>query len=259
NVAVGLHHGSALSPYLFLLVMDALTSEIQEEPPWCMLFADDIVLVGENGLEVQNILYKWRCKLESVGLKISRSKTEHLFCDFGGLSNFTPISLDGTPLPVCQDFRYLGSVIQSDGELDRTVRHRIDAGWMKWRQVTGTICDSHIPLPLKGKIYKTLIRPAVLYGSACWTTKVADERRLHAAEMRMLRWMCGVTRMDRIRNEYVRGSLKVAPVTEKLRSARLGWYGHVMRRNENEVGKRVLTMNVEGYRGRGRPKKKWMD
>ncbi|KAA5557062.1 hypothetical protein F3G54_31865, partial [Pseudomonas aeruginosa] len=144
----------------FLLVMDALTSEIQEEPPWCMLFADDIVLVGENGLEVQNILEKWRCKLESVGLKISRSKTEHLFCDFGGLSNFTPISLDGTPLPVCQDFRYLGSVIQSDGELDRTVRHRIDAGWMKWRQVTGTICDSHIPLPLKWKIYKTLIRPA---------------------------------------------------------------------------------------------------
>ncbi|XP_062527382.1 androgen-induced gene 1 protein isoform X2 [Bombyx mori] len=53
--------------------------------------------------------------------------------------------------------------------------------------------------------------------------------------------------------------LKVAPVTEKLRSARLGWYGHVMRRNENEVGKRVLTMNVDGYRGRGRPKKKWMD
>ncbi|XP_037870980.1 uncharacterized protein LOC119629375 [Bombyx mori] len=121
SVAVSLHQGSALSPYLFLLVMDALTSEIQEEPPWCMLFADDIVLVGENGLEVQNILEKWRCKLESVGLKISRSKTEHLFCDFGGLSNFTPISLDGTPLPVCQDFRYLGSVIQSDGELDRTV------------------------------------------------------------------------------------------------------------------------------------------
>lgn len=67
NVAVGLHQGSALSPYLFLLVMDALTSNIQEEAPWCMLFADDIVLVGENALEVQSRLGKWQEKLESVG------------------------------------------------------------------------------------------------------------------------------------------------------------------------------------------------
>ncbi|XP_061704034.1 uncharacterized protein LOC133515504 [Cydia pomonella] len=73
NMAVGLHQGSALSPFLFLLIKDALTSNIQEEAPWCMLFADDIVLVGENALEVQSRLGKWQEKLESVGLKISRT------------------------------------------------------------------------------------------------------------------------------------------------------------------------------------------
>ncbi|XP_013136419.1 PREDICTED: uncharacterized protein LOC106101656 [Papilio polytes] len=52
SVAVCLHQGSALSPYLFLLVIDASTSAIQEEVPWCMLFADDIVLVGKHALEV---------------------------------------------------------------------------------------------------------------------------------------------------------------------------------------------------------------
>jgi hypothetical protein len=60
----------------------------------------------------------------------------------------------------------------------------------------------------------------------CWATKARDERRLLVTEMRMLRWMCGVTRMDRIRNEYIRGSWKVAPVFEKMRSSRLTWYGH---------------------------------
>jgi hypothetical protein len=259
SVTVGLHQGSALSPYLFLLVMDALSSDIQEEAPWCMLFADDIVLVGEEGPEVQSRLELWRRKLENVGLKISRSKTEHMFCDFGGLSNFAPVELDGITLPVCSDFRYLGSLLQCNGDIDRDVKNRISAGWMKWRQVTGTICDARMPLRLKGKIYKTIIRPVVMYGSECWAAKVTDETRMHVTEMRMLRWMCGVTRVDRIRNEYVRGSLKVAPIAEKLRANRLRWYGHVMRRDDSHVTRRVLSMNVEGCKRRGRPRKRWMD
>ncbi|KAJ8710705.1 hypothetical protein PYW08_009220 [Mythimna loreyi] len=116
-----------------------------------------------------------------------------------------------------------------------------------------------MPLKLKGKIYKSVIRPVILYGSECWAVKKTDEKRLHVAEMRMLRWMCGVTRMDKVRNEYIRGSLKVAPVTEKLKGNSLSWYGHVKRRDETHVTKRVLSLHVDGWRGRGRPKKRWMD
>ncbi|XP_045764478.1 uncharacterized protein LOC123866821, partial [Maniola jurtina] len=255
NVEVGLHQGSALSPYLFVLVMDALTSNIQEQAPWCMLFADDIVLVGEDAADVQSRLRRWQEKLESVGLRISRTKTEHLFCDFGGPSSFSDICLDGVTLPVCSNFRYLGSLFQSDGSIDRDVNNRMNAGWMKWRQVSGVICDPKMPLKLKGKIYKTVVRPVTLYGSECWAVKGKDERRVHATEMRMLRWMCGVTRMDMIRNEYIRGSLKVAPVVEKMRSNRLAWYGHVMRREESHITRRMLNMHVDGEKRRGRPKK----
>jgi hypothetical protein len=59
--------------------------------------------------------------------------------------------------------------------------------------------------------------------------------------------MCGVTIMDRIRNEYIRGSLKVAPVTEIMRSNRLAWYGDIMRRDESHITKRVMSMNVDGH------------
>ncbi|KAJ8710865.1 hypothetical protein PYW08_009380 [Mythimna loreyi] len=107
------------------------------------------------------------------------------------------LALAGTPIPTCSDFRYLGSLIQGNGEIDRDVTHRINAGWMKWRQVTGTTCDPRMPLKLKGKIYKSVIRPVLLYGSECLAVKKMDEKRLHAAEMRMLRLMCGVTRSEK--------------------------------------------------------------
>ena len=48
SINIGLHQGSALSPYLFVLVMDEVTRDIQGETPWCMLFADDVVLVDES-------------------------------------------------------------------------------------------------------------------------------------------------------------------------------------------------------------------
>ena len=46
KVGVGLHQGSALSPFLFAIVMDRLTDEVRREAPWTMMFADDIVICG---------------------------------------------------------------------------------------------------------------------------------------------------------------------------------------------------------------------
>ena len=41
---VGVHHGSTISPLLFIIIMDVLVSEIATEPPWAVLFADDLVM-----------------------------------------------------------------------------------------------------------------------------------------------------------------------------------------------------------------------
>ncbi|XP_070022655.1 secreted RxLR effector protein 78-like [Nicotiana sylvestris] len=82
-VAVGLHQGSALSPFLFALVMDVLTHHIQGEVPWCMLFADDIVLIDETRSGINERLEVWRQALGSKGFKLSRTKMEYLECKFG--------------------------------------------------------------------------------------------------------------------------------------------------------------------------------
>ena len=71
KVGVGLHQGSALSPFLFAITMDLLTENIRKDVPWDMPFADDIVLSRQN-LEI------WRNALERRSLQVSRSKTEYL-------------------------------------------------------------------------------------------------------------------------------------------------------------------------------------
>jgi len=62
---IGLHQGSALSPFLFAIVTEELTRAIQDKIPWCMLFANDIVLVDETRVRVNVKLELWRQTLES--------------------------------------------------------------------------------------------------------------------------------------------------------------------------------------------------
>ena len=85
-----------------------------------------------------------------------------------------------------------------------------------------------------------------MYGAETWALKKAQEKKLDVAEIRMLRWMCGVTKLDKVRNETIRGTTKVGEITKKVQERRLKWYGHVMRREEYNVGRRVMEMKVQG-------------
>ena len=127
--------------------------------------------------------------------------------------------------------------------------HRIQSGWKNWKRVSGILCDRRISLRVKGKVYKTVVRPAMMYGAETWAVKKAQEKKLDVAEMRMLRWMSGVTKLDRIRNERIRGTTKVGEISKKVQESRLKWYGHVLRREEEYVGKRVMAMEVPGKEG----------
>ena len=62
-----------------------------------------------------------------------------------------------------------------------------------------------------------------------------------------------------IRNERIRGTTKVEEISKKVQESRLNWYGHVLRREDEQVGKRVLWMEVPGKRRRGSPKRRWLD
>ena len=65
-----------------------------------------------------------------------------------------------------------------------------------------------------------------------------------------------VERQREIENERIRGTTKVGEISKNVQESRLKWYGHVLRREEEYVRKRVMAMEVQGKRTRGRPKRR---
>ena len=82
---------------------------------------------------------------------------------------------------------------------------------------------------------------------------------MEVAEMKMLRFAMGVTRKDKIRNEYIRSNVKVERLGMKMREGRLRWYGHVMRRDQEYVGRKMMEIELPEKRKRGRPKRRFVD
>jgi hypothetical protein len=180
-------------------------------------------------------------------------------CDFSATTQEEgDVKLDGQAVPKKDTFRYLGLMLQKNGDIDEDVSHRIKVGWLKWRQDSGVLCEPRVPLKLKGKFYRTAIRPAMLYRAKCWPTKRRHVQQLSVAEMRILRWICGHTRRDRVRNDDIRKRLGVAPVEEKLVQHRLRWFGHMQRMPaEAPIHNGVIRWTGNKKRGRGRPNLTW--
>jgi len=223
-----------------------------------MLFADDVVLPGESREKLNGRLETWRQALEAYGFHLSRSKTEYMECNFRKRRSRSTLEVKVGEhiIPQITRFKYLESIVQNDGEIEAYVSHRIQVGWLKWRRASGILCDKKVPLKLKGKFYRTAVRPVMLYGTKCWAVKSQHENQVSVAEMRMLRWMSGKTRHDRIRNDTIKERVGVAPIVEKLVENRLRWFGHVERRPIDAVVRRVDQMEESQVkRGRRRPMK----
>ena len=124
--------------------------------------------------------------------------------------------------------------------------------------MSGVLCDSKMPVKLKRKVYQTVVRPAFLYGTECWTMYNTYNRQLETTEMCMLRWAAGVSLRDRIKSSRIRGSLGVTDINSKLEERQLRWYGHIERRPTDHIVNQAIAIDIPRTTARGRPKNTWM-
>ena len=260
EIGVGLHQGSAMSPLLFAVIIDVLSEHLRAENLWELLFADDLAIMADSEEQPQDILLKWQECLEKYGLKTNAKKTETMACSKNGEEQVNIGDMHGEELKQVKSFKYLGSPINNKEGCEKEVQARVSVSWMKWREVKTVLNDKRMSTRLEAKIYNTMVRPVMAYGSECWGLKKKDERKLNTTGMRMLRMMLGVTLNDKLRNEEVRRRTTVTTsVVTIVKRSKLRRYGHLQGKNEEEVVRLAWEEPIKGKRSRRRQLKRWKD
>ena len=121
------------------------------------------------------------------------------------------------------------------------------------------LTNKDVSLIMRGRLYNSCVRCSMLHGSETWSVRKENVVALQRAEMRMVRWMCGVKLKDRLPSKELRERLGVDDIALILQQNRLRWYGHVLRKNDDDWVKKCMEYEVEGSRPSGKPKKTWKE
>ena len=113
---------------------------------------------------------------------MSWSKTEYLKA--GGMDDGEELKLQGEKVKRAKNFKYLSLTVSNNGRCEEEVRRRIQPGWMSWKKVSGVLCDRKLSARVKGKIYKSVVRPAMLYGMETVAVKSRQLGKIKVAELK---------------------------------------------------------------------------
>ncbi len=150
--------------------------------------------------------WKNKCKQRKNRLDkyVIIKKTEYMEC--GPQINWA-ISIDGKDLKKATGFKNLGSVISSDGDTLLDSQTQVNAAWMKWRQVSGVLCD-------QTNAHLNESQDLQDRGSPLWIGTYEDGRK----------------------------RMSIAPIVEKMEEGWLRWYGHRWS-DEGSVARTALRLN----------------
>ena len=169
----GVQQGSALSPLLFITIMDEIIKEVKQTTNMdlkAFAFADDIVIWGNSEMEVQERLNVWNDHLKKYGLKVSATKTAAM--SVNRQVSKDNIMLEGVQLETVKQYQYLGSIISRDNRIQLELNNRIQKSSQFYQQVRYLLWNKQVPLRSKQTLFQTYFVPILTYGlETCTTTK----------------------------------------------------------------------------------------
>ena len=168
-----------------------------------LLFADDTALVADTEEELCTLVSEFGRVCERRKLRVNVGKSKVMRCSRYGNGGRMHVILNGEPLEEVDCFKFLGSQVAADGGCERDVVHRMNEGYRAWGALKSVLSNRGLGLKAKKGLYEGAIVPTALYGAEAWGMRSAERRKVNVVEMKCLRSLVGVSRMDRVRNEEV--------------------------------------------------------
>ena len=224
-----------------------------------LLFADDTVVVADSERKLFQLVTEFGGVCVRMKLRVNVGKNKVMRCTRNKDGARLNVMLNGEALEVDQ-FKYLGSVIAANCGVEVDVRHRVNEGCKVLGALKGVMKNRGLGMNVKKVLYEKVVVPTVMYGSESWGMKVTERQNLNVFEMKCLRSMTGVSRLDRVRNEVVRTRTGVRrELAARVDMNVLRWFGHVERMDGERLLKKVMNAKVGGRSARGRPRFGWTD
>ncbi|MFA0954709.1 RNA-directed DNA polymerase, partial [Klebsiella pneumoniae] len=266
GVTAGVRQGCVMSPWLFNIFMDKCIRmaemndrglQVGGRQLSVLLYADDALLLAESEVELQDLLNSLNESVSSMHLRINASKTKVLVvCGENG--DAMDVTLGGERVERVSEFVYLGRMFDESGSLGGEIGRRVQAGRRVVGSMAGLAKSEVLSTQAKLAVYNSVLVPTVLYGSESWVCLAEHTSKVNAVGMSFLRYVCGKTRMDKVRNEWVMSQCGVKEtLCERSESNMLRWFGHVGRMGDERIVKQVYECVTEGDRPRGAPRKTW--
>src|SRR5574339_93978 len=210
--------------------------------------------MAESEEEFKSLLMKVKVDSERVGFKLNIQKTKIM-----ASGPITSWEIDGETVETVSDFIFLGSKITADGDCSHEIKRCLLLGRKVTTNLDSMFKSRDITLPIKVRLVKAMVFPAVMYGCESWTIKTAERQRIDAFELWCWRRLLGDPWTARRSNQSILKEISPGCSLEGMMlKLKLQYFGHLMRRVDS-LEKTLMLGRIGGRRRRGRQRMRWLD
>lgn len=214
-----------------------------------------MLVVVDSEKDLQHNLETINKELKKYSMGINKKKTKTMVV--GNKEVKHRIKVEGNELEQVKSYKYLGVIINSEGNIKDEINERLAKTGNLFRAIKSSVLGKcEIPERTKAEVVKKIVKPILTYASESWVTTEKQRQSINSVEMRFLRKIKGKTRRDRIRNEVFREQLNIQPIEWNIEQNQIRWLGHVNRMGQERLVKKVYEARELGKKGEVDPEKR---